>query len=184
MSQVSTAKVFVCEEEINKLGVNAPRYVTATLDQIETLSPLILLRRPNNDPVRHIMISVERDEDGLFVRVPISRHSNIEYRYRVLANAANELHGFLDSEIQVLDEQPGHYYASCVNDKGEKALLLGPYANHLEALLAVPEAKRALRDHHQGPWLRYGTMRLDLDVATVPVGRLNAVTAAGVQPAP
>lgn len=75
-----------------------------------------------------------------------------------------------------VDLAPGLYYVSARNDSGGAALLLGPYAHHLQALTMVGRASSYLVARSpEAIWLHYGTARRDDAVEDAPQGKLNAV---------
>lgn len=80
------------------------------------------------------------------------------------------------------DGKPGHYYVTAKDERGRTAFLLGPFtqpvigqSGHARALAAVRKARRYCNDHNLNPFneLAFGTCRVPLLGATVPVGKLN-----------
>lgn len=78
------------------------------------------------------------------------------------------------------DARTGHYYVTC-RDGRKTAFLLGPFTQttmgkeaHARALGYVRAAKRIVQelDLRNGPWLEYGTARIDL-CGSPPAGKLN-----------
>ena len=62
--------------------------------------------------------------------------------------------------VTILPEQDTSFFVSCIEDSGErrKALLLGPYATHAEALANVDRgAKLACAAHAKANWYSFGT---------------------------
>ena len=79
------------------------------------------------------------------------------------------------------DAKPGDYYVSVRNERGQTALVLGPFRQtrpgrdaHAKALGSVRDVKRYIGEHdwRNAPWITYGTCRVD--ICGTPVrGKLN-----------
>ncbi|MBK9497498.1 MAG: hypothetical protein IPO08_23840 [Xanthomonadales bacterium] len=78
-----------------------------------------------------------------------------------------------ESEI---DQRPGRYYVSA-RDGTRTALLLGPFAQHQQALAAVPVGMACAHQHDpvHAPWCAYGTCRLADEETKVRPGIYNHV---------
>lgn len=70
----------------------------------------------------------------------------------------------------------GGYYVSVRKSDGNYRLLLGPFAEHADALDAVQNTRRVACDlDPRGCWYEYGTCRLQDDVSPLPAGILNHI---------
>lgn len=77
-----------------------------------------------------------------------------------------------------VDQRPGMYYVTARKEGNppQEALLLGPFSQHLDAMLANNMASRHVIDTvRDGFDYSYGTVRLDVDADAAPVGRFNDV---------
>jgi hypothetical protein len=66
------------------------------------------------------------------------------------------------------------YYVSVRNDRGEARLLAGPYAEHHQALAALPRAKDLACEYDaRGHWYSYGTCAVHAPRAERQAGIFN-----------
>jgi len=73
-----------------------------------------------------------------------------------------------DAQQVIPDARPGHYYVTALNGM-RVAWLLGPYADHAEALEHVEEGGDLLAERDGWAWAYYiGTARVDLSVTSPP----------------
>lgn len=85
------------------------------------------------------------------------------------------------------DGKPGHYYVTVRREDGRYAFALGPFTQprpgqtaHAQALGLVQRVRRYVtqNDWREGPWLLFGTTRIDL-CGSPPQGKLNAALKGG-----
>lgn len=71
----------------------------------------------------------------------------------------------------IADSRPGYYYVSC-EDGGRRALVAGPYIDHVTALAEVDLVKaEAERVDSRAIWYAWGTAR---SVINLGLGAINA----------
>ena len=73
-----------------------------------------------------------------------------------------------------VDQQPGRYFTTMRNDNGQTAYLLGPFRQHIDAVLLTDRArKHVVETHTDGCWFHYGTARLADSPSSPLQGKLN-----------
>lgn len=160
----------------------------AVTRELNDLAPVIIVRPPNS-PYSGVPRSVSVKEGVCRIEALCAASSQVWEQFVLLREVASyncetrELTHFnpracstvamLDRDITTVDSAPGWYYVTARNDSGRAAFLLGPYEQHIDALLMVSRASVHLRDKlPDAAWYAYGTARVAME-GVPPKARLN-----------